>query len=130
MSVDAVTLDPVVAQLGAVRRRYPDARVEVSADGQRVLIVPNVPIRAGWNKNAAAIFFLVPVGYPQVKLDCFYVDADLRLANGEQPGQSAIQQVFGSSYLWFSWHITEWNPANASLDQYVRVCEARLREVR
>jgi hypothetical protein len=130
MTVDAVTIDPVAAQLGAVQRRYPEARIEICADGQRVLVMPNVPICAGWNKAAVAMVFLVPAGYPQVKLDCFYVDADLRLANGELPGQSSIQQVFGSSYLWFSWHITEWNPASASLDQYARVCEVRLKEVR
>ena len=98
--------------------------------GQRVLVVPDVLLPAGWNRSVVTIRVLIPVGYPQVKLDCFYTDADLLLASGGAPNSSGPQQVFGATYLWFSWHVNDWNSRTATLDQYVRVCEARLKEVR
>ena len=130
MSNVKATLDLVTTQLGALQRRHPTAHIELTTDNQRVLVIPDVPLPVGWSKQTVTIRVLVSGGYPQVKLDCFYVDADLHLGGGGQPSQSGMQQVFGSTYLWFSWHINDWSPQTASLDQYVRVCEARLREVR
>jgi hypothetical protein len=94
------------------------------------LVVPDVPLPPGWSKGAITVRILVPAGYPQVKPDCFYVDHDLRLATGTEPANGNIQSVFGSQYRWFSWHIASWDPVSGSLDQYVRVCQARLKEVR
>jgi hypothetical protein len=76
------------------------------------------------------VLVLIPVGYPHVKLDCFYTDATVRLGSGAEPAASNVQAVFGGSYRWFSWHLAAWDPIHGSLDQYIRFCEGRLKEVR
>jgi hypothetical protein len=123
-------VDVLAAQLAAVQRRYPAARVESAPDGSRVLIVPDLRLCCGWNASATTVRVLIPVGFPHVKPDCFYVDATLRLASGAEPASSNLQSIFGGQYRWYSWHIATWDPARGSLDQYLHVCESRLREVR
>jgi Prokaryotic E2 family E len=121
-------MDIVLEQLADVQRRYPQAHVEPSPDGQRVLVVPEVPVAEGWNLPAVTVRVLVPMGYPQVNLDCFYAEQQLALASGAAPTNSSIQPILGGQYRWFSWHLGNWDAGNASLDQYVRFCERRLKD--
>lgn len=123
-------MDVVDQQLLDVLRRYPGARIQANADGTRLMVVPSVPVASGWTAATATVLVLVPVGYPHVKLDCFYTESTLRLATGAEPASSNVQAVFGGSYRWFSWHLATWDPTRSSLVQYVRFCESRLKEVR
>lgn len=123
-------MDPVRTQLSNVQRRYPGATIEVTPEGQQILAVPDVPTGVGWSRDRVTIRVLIPVGFPNVKLDCFYTEADLKLASGAEPGNSSMQAVFGGSHRWFSWHVNSWDPSNDGLDQFLRFCERRLREVR
>ncbi len=122
-------MDLLTRQLAELQRRYPNVRFETAPDGQRVLVVPDVPTSALWSTPAVTIRVVIPAGYPHVTLDCFYTEATFRLASGAEPGNSSIQAVFGGQYRWFSWHVPSWDPNTGTLDRYVRVCEARLREV-
>src|SRR5690349_5546686 len=98
-------MDVVAAQVAEVQRRYADARLEQAQDGNRVLVVPDVPVCAGWSMPAVTIRVLVPAGYPHVQPDCFYTEAELQLAGGAEPSNSALQPMFGGQYRWFSWHV-------------------------
>jgi hypothetical protein len=123
-------MDVLTQQLADIQRRYPLARLEAAPGGAHVLVVPDVPVCQGWNQESTTIRVLVAVGYPHVKPDCFYADTSLRLATGGEPAASNIQTAFGGQYRWFSWHITSWDPTRGSLDQFLHVCESRLREAR
>jgi Prokaryotic E2 family E len=123
-------MDLLSRQLAELQRRYSDARFETASDGQRLLVVPGVPTNALWSMPTITIRVVIPAGYPHVTLDCFYTDATLRLASGAEPGNSSPQAVFGGQYRWFSWHVPSWDPNTATLDRYIRVCEARFREAR
>lgn len=120
----------VEQQLSEVRKQYPNAEFDVIDGGIRLLVVPSTPLVAGWNREDTLVAFQVASGYPQVKLDCFYTDAGLTLANGSEPQNSSLQGVGSRRLRWFSWHLATWDPALASLDRYLRFCERRLREVR
>lgn len=95
-----------------------------------MLMVPGVCVGTGWNALSTTVRVLVPVGFPHVKPDCFYVEPTLRLATGAEPVSSNIQSIFGGQYRWFSWHISTWDPMRGSLDQYLHVCESRLKQAR
>lgn len=119
----------VAAELAEVQERYPQAALQ-EAEGQRALVVPDVPLRRGWSLAKTTIAILVPVGFPHVGPDCFFADPSLRLAAGAEPANSGMQPFLGRQHRWFSWHPVAWQPGSGSLARYLRFCEARLREVR
>jgi len=119
----------VASELDLVRERYPQAAVQ-EGEGQRALVVPGVELPDGWSHAETTISILVPVGFPHVGPDCFFADAELRLASGVEPQNSAMQRLLGRQQRWFSWHPAAWEAQSNSLGAYVRFCEGRLREVR
>jgi hypothetical protein len=68
---------------------------------------------------------MVPAGYPNVKLDCFYTEPTLGLVGGAPPKNSAVNVFAGGQYRWFSWHTSAWDPVCDTLDKYLRFCESR-----
>jgi hypothetical protein len=118
----------VEEQLPRLRESYRQSTVHMLGDGTGVVTVPDVPLPAGWNRQSVTAFFVVPVGFPMARPDCFWVDENLRLTNGGLPKNSALQTVaWGGSKLWFSWHPSSWNPNNDTLRTFVKVIEDRLR---
>jgi hypothetical protein len=76
-----------------------------------------------YNKTTTTILFNIPSCYPQAGPDDFFVDGDLRLADGSPPpgfnagsqsssGPAPIEGNWG----WFSWHPGSWRPA-ADIDR-------------
>lgn len=117
-------------ELSGLRERHPEAYLEATDGTNRLLLVPGVPLPPGWGITLATVAVMIPGGYPQARLDCFYVEGDLRLASGAEPQSSGMQQVGNRSMRWFSWHLGDWNPQEVDLDRYVRSCEGRLRQIR
>ena len=124
-----IGLDPAASQLVAVQSRYPAAAFYRLPDGTRVLVVPAVPVAPGYNLATVTLRIVVPVGFPQIRLDCFYTEAHLTLASGIQPQNSGVQMLGGDQLRWFSWHPSAWDAERDDLDHFVRFCESRLRTV-
>lgn len=115
-------------QLERLRREFPEARLEPRPDGSYVVVIPDVALPQGWNKDRTTIIFQTPVGYPAAKPDCFWADADLRLAGGAPPKSTGFQPPpsGGEQKLWFSWHTETWNPNRDSLVSYLKAIQNRL----
>ncbi|HEY5943622.1 MAG TPA: E2/UBC family protein [Solirubrobacterales bacterium] len=122
-------MDLAAAEIAGVQERYPQATIVQDGD-LRALLVPGVRLPPGWNLAQTVLAVIVPVGFPHVGPDCFFADAELRLASGAEPANSAMQPLQGRQYRWFSWHPASWAPGSGALGRYLRFCEARLREVR
>lgn len=124
----SVLIGPIAQQLPALEQVFPGTTAVPQTNGTTLITVPGVPLPAGWNQAATAISFLVPVGYPMARPDCFWADSGLRLAGGGMPQNAGLQQVpgVGDTRLWFSWHLATWNPGNDSLLTFVRVIQNRL----
>ena len=121
--------DPA-SQLAAVRERYEGASLIAQPDGSKVLEVPGVPLPHGWSLERTSVWFVVPIGYPQVKPDCFYAPSELALAGGAPPASSGIQHLLGRPMRWFSWHLQAWDPVRDGLAQFLRFVERRLADPR
>lgn len=123
---------PVQAQVEALTSSYAAVEAVTRVDGTTLIQVPSVPLPPGWNKPATRVWFVVPVGYPLARPDCFWAEHDLRLGNGGMPANSGMQTIPGTTQqgLWFSWHISSWDPGRDSLASYVRVMRERLARVR
>lgn len=115
-------------QLQRLQREFPNARLEARADGSFLVVIPEVPLPQGWNKERTTIIFHAPVGYPAAKPDCFWADADLRLAGGAPPKNTGFQPppTGAEPKLWFSWHTESWNPNRDSLVSYLKAIQSRL----
>ncbi len=111
--------------------RYGPVETVNRPDGTK-LIKLTLPVPSGWNKSSSTIWFVVPVGYPAAKPDCFWADNDLRLTSGGQPANSSYGNNSHGAQpgLWFSWHVGPWNPNRDDLITYVHVIENRLQEAR
>ena len=124
----------VDAQLEALQRLFPGASAEALSNGATLVTVPDVRLPDGWSQASATVSFLVPVGYPMAKPDCFYTDPELRLRGAGMPANTGIngQPIPDKPEprLWFSWHLASWNPNRDSLLTYVRVVQDRFAQVR
>lgn len=122
-SLEAQNTGSTTATLGAVveTRDQPDGSVIVTAD---------LELPAGWNKPQTRVRFVLPVAFPSAQPDCFFADLDLRLADGNMPMNSGIQELDRINYLWFSWHLSTWSPATDDTATYLRFIDRRLRDVR
>lgn len=103
------------------RRELPDGSV---------IVTTTMALPPGWNKQQTQVWFALPVAFPNAQPDCFFADLDLRLANGAQPANSGFQTLATQHLLWFSWHLSSWNPAQDNVDTYVRFIGRRLADVR
>ena len=77
------------------------------------LIVPRWRLSKGWSKKGTRMLVLIPSGYPTMAPDNFYVDADLRLENGQLPGNTGNAELPDlGAWLLFSFHVEpdDWQP--------------------
>ena len=116
-------------QLKELQTPFPGAQV-AAGPGGLIVTIPGMKLEppGAWNKATTTARFVAAPAYPQAKPDCFWVDADVRLASGGMPQNSQHNTQIGENLLWFSWHIAKWNPQNDDLLTYVRVIQERLRQ--
>jgi len=107
-------MGPVEIHLRRLQERAPGATATVAPGAGWIVCVPNIDLPPGWSKAHSQIRFVAPTGYPFAQPDCFWADADLRLANGNTPQASNPNNALPGSAepgLWFSWHLQQpWNP--------------------
>lgn len=115
-------------QFEELKKQYPSAENQNDGTGAILVKIPDFSLPTGWSKAKTNLFFKVPVGYPVAKPDCFWVDADLRLQNGNMPKNSGLQAIppGQEQKLWFSWHINSWIPNQNNLKSYVAIIIKRL----
>lgn len=116
-------------QLSRLSESYPDVSSTDLSDGSRLVSV-RVRLPAGWTLESDVVGFVVVPAFPAAQPDCFYASESLRLLGGGLPINSAVQQHETGSKLWFSWHLSSWNPVRDDLTTYVRFIERRLSDVR
>jgi hypothetical protein len=77
------------------------------------VVIKRFPVPSGWNRDVTSILVLIHPAYPTTPPDNFLVDNDLRLSNGQLPGNvSPDQSHLGRTWLQFSYHIdaADWKP--------------------
>jgi hypothetical protein len=125
MSTDTTIGDDTAASAGNPSR-YSQRKLP---DGTTV-VTSNMRLPAGWSQHQVTVEFVLPIPFPSAQPDCFYVDADLRLANGAMPTNTGPQVLDGQPRLWFSWHLTSWSPDVDNITTYLRFIESRFRDAR
>jgi hypothetical protein len=93
----------------------PDA--EVDENGGWVHIPSHQLVPSRFNKPNTRLVVVLPPGYPNTGPDNFFVDGDLRLADGSTPPgfnqgnhSSSGPCPLPGAWSWFSWHPESWRP--------------------
>ena len=108
----------------------PAAALHSQRDGTLIVEVPGLALPPGWSMPIVTVRWVLSPAYPAAQPDCFFTDAELRLANGGMPINSGHQELQGRQLLWFSWHVQGWRPGRDDLLSYLRFVESRLADVR
>lgn len=112
---------------------FPTARVERSSNA---VVLADHTLPRGWSQDRTDVLFLYPSNYPAGCPDNMCVRPDLRLANGELPGNNqGVQHHAGRDWLQLSWHIdaADWQPTadprqGSNLTSYLVGALARFEE--
>lgn len=125
-------MTPLEEQFAALRERYSEASLTQHPDGSATVVIPNVSLPEGWEPRQTTVRFIVPVGYPQSRPDCFWTDAPLRLSGGRVPQNTGANPLPHGppGPLWFSWHVQSWSPNFDTLLTYLNVISKRFQEQR
>lgn len=125
-------MNPFEQQFAALKEEYPEATSVALKDGSRNVTIPGFKLPAGWSAPAVTLRFIVPIGYPISRPDCFWCDKGLTLATGRVPQNSGANGMPGepTPLLWLSWHVSRWSPNQDTLLTYVNVIKQRFRELR
>lgn len=126
--MEAVVIGPLEVHLQRLRARHPDARMLDLPGSGSVITVPNFSLPPGWSKSSTDVHFWAQPGYPYSKLDCFWVDPDLRLASGMTPHASGFGNgpAVLNGNVWFSWHTDHWNAGRDDFNTWMASIRERL----
>lgn len=97
-------MDLLEQQHEDLRRAFSGAILDRRQDGSALVTIPDFRLPPGWNATSTTVLFIVPVGYPIARPDCFWTDPSLRLASGAQPASTQMNSNYGKPdpRLWFS----------------------------
>ena len=122
--------DRLVADVETLKSNH--YKVDLTVESARVYAkILGFPLPAGrFNKPATDLLVIVPLPYPEAKLDMFYTDPDVTLSGGAIPkGAETLEQHDGRNWRRFSWHTGSWNPAVDDLLSHISFVQQRLAEV-
>jgi hypothetical protein len=125
-------MGPLDAQLQRLAERHPGATWEDRGAHGLLVTIPHFALPAGWNKHVTQVKFLVPQGYPYSRPDCFWADGDLRVQGQSAPPQATQNNAIvpdAVGMVWFSWHLTQWNPNRDDLFSWIACVRDRLQKV-
>ncbi len=123
----------VDAQFQALNQAHTGATCQPLGDGSFLVVVPSVPVPEGWTARETTVRFVVPVGYPMARPDCFWADESLTLRDGRVPqntGGNPLPIAPPTPQRWYSWHLTNWSPNSDTLSTYLKVIRNRFAELR
>lgn len=112
---------------------FPTATIDRAANA---VMLPGHPLPPGWSHDHTDVLFLFPDNYPAGCPDNVCARPNLRLANGELPGNNqGVQHHAGADWLQLSWHIesADWQPtadprSGSNLTTYLIGALARFEE--
>jgi hypothetical protein len=125
-------MGPLDLHVQRLLTRVPQATARNVGEHGTLISIPAVALAAGWNKPITEVHFFAPQGYPFAKPDCFWADADLRLASGALPqnaNQANPMPGLAKAALWFSWHTDSWNASRDDLLTWFASIRDRLARV-
>jgi len=103
------------------------AIVLTESDGMACAVFGGYPLPRGYNRSYSDLLLRLPLSYPNGKPDMFWLESDVVLVNGSVPKSAEhIETCLDRKWRRFSWHMTNWNPAQDDLRTYLEFVNSRL----
>lgn len=103
------------------------AVVLTDSDGMACAVFSEYPLPRGYNRSSSDLLLRLPLSYPNGKPDMFWLESDVVLLNGSAPKSAEpIETYIDRKWRRFSWHMTNWNPAQGDLRTYLEFVNSRL----
>src|SRR5262249_51543099 len=123
-------LPSVAAQIDRAREDFPDLHASAQPDGFIRVLVPQLPISAGWDRVTLRVLVLLPPGFPTAKPNGCEADAALRVADGRTPSQGyGAQQIGAEAWGHYCWQPQAWVADRETLWRYIKFIQRRFAEV-
>jgi hypothetical protein len=118
-----------------LQRRWPQAYWlrPVNDQTRGTVVVLDVLLPSGWNKERTEVRFVLPAGFPlSMPPSSFWCDGDLRLANGGMPALTNLLKMPGEDEprLWFLHALRAWHPGKDTIVTYFYTVRLRLQKAR
>jgi hypothetical protein len=96
-------------------------------DGWTLVIVSDYGLPAAYNPRSVRLLIKLPPSFPDARPDCFWVSPGVRTAAGGLPAGTGDEQVLGTVWQKYSWHLKEgaWQPGVSTLRDFVRCVRSR-----
>ncbi|MEW8441816.1 MAG: E2/UBC family protein [Candidatus Thiodiazotropha taylori] len=125
------TIQSFEDQLAAIQHQFD--QIDIVQSGQlRLIVIHNVPIPKGWDRDSTDLMIQVPPSYPPAALDMFWIFPHIKLPSGAWPNRGdQFEQHGGVNWQRFSWHYAgnRWHPSRDSLSSHLRFCMTRLSQL-
>lgn len=86
--------------------------------GENWVYVPHYPLPENqYNKDSTKLLIIIPLGYPEIPPDDFFVDVDLKnkdgtpiqnFQEGSKSSNGSTVPILEGEWGWFSWHPDSW----------------------
>ena len=122
-------MTPTETDIDLLKSRFED--LVVAEDQSWVEVLSYKLDTALWSKHTTRLRVLVPPGYPVTPPDNFFVEPDVRLADGGAPANTSPVTHGGEPWLQFSFHLEggTWRPeAGHNLTTFMEGVAQRLSE--
>lgn len=95
---------------------------ETSAQGSELhVIIHGFPLPSSYSVTSVDLLVRIPAGYPNAKLDMFWTNPSVTLANGGVPKTAEVSATIGGR-TWQRWSrhwTTRWRPGVDGLDTFL-----------
>ncbi len=102
---------------------------------EKLLVVPSVILPSGWSHTICTVLTKIPHGFPATQPRHFWVDVELRLADGRMAECTEHLTPIAGYENWkdltcFHWKLQAWDPNTDSLMTWLSVIKKRLKPAR
>ena len=116
----------LVADVALLERRGFVLQQHPQPHGWLFFVISNYLLGRAFTPTTSDLLVKIPPTYPYAGLDMFWVQPEVRLANGTMPANSSLETLLDRQWLRFSWHPANWRYGVDNLSTFLSFINERL----
>ena len=102
--------------------------VHEQADGWKFVVISGFVLPESYAPHVVELLVKLPPLFPEAAPDMFWVRPAVTLRNGQLPRSTSNENLLGTSWQRFSWHLVgdAWRPGSSTFRDFIRAVRGRL----